>query len=212
MARGCEVHVASAIDLHEPIRLDPELAARVFYLRHGSLYRYGAPGGGSPAADAADVLALVERHGITHLHCDFAEDNVTLAGAVHESTGIPFTFKMRAYDIYAEPLHDLARWAAAAARVFTICEYNRDYICRTWNLRRDAVSVVYDGIDPAQIPPIDQYNHHPLRIVSVGRLVEKKGFPVLLDACRLLAGRRALRCDIFGDGPMMAPLRSRASE
>ena len=42
MARGCQVHVVSAIDLHEPIALEPELAARVFYLRHGSLYRYGA--------------------------------------------------------------------------------------------------------------------------------------------------------------------------
>jgi colanic acid/amylovoran biosynthesis glycosyltransferase len=212
MARGCEVHVASAINPHEPIALNPDLASRVFYLRHGSLYRYGAPGDSSPAADAADVLALIERNRIDRIHCDFAEDNVMLAAMLHEATGLPFTFKMRAYDIYAEPLDDLARHAAAASRVFTICEYNRDYICRAWGLARDAVTVVYDGINPDQIMLVAHYKHHPLRIVSVGRLVDKKGVRVLLDACGRLKDRRAFRCEVYGDGPMMPSLQSRIIE
>jgi colanic acid/amylovoran biosynthesis glycosyltransferase len=211
-ARGCEVHIASAINPHEPVALDPDLTARVFYLRHGSLYRYGAPDAGPPAADAADVLALIDRNRIGHIHCDFAEDNVKLALMLHEATGIPFTFKMRAYDIYAEPLDELARYAAAAARVFTISEYNRDYICRTWGLSRDAVSVVYDGINPEQVKPALEYQQRPLRILAVGRLVEKKGFPVLLDACRTLKDRRAFRCEVYGDGPMMPSLRARINE
>jgi colanic acid/amylovoran biosynthesis glycosyltransferase len=219
MARGCQVHVVSAIDLHEPIALDPELAARVFYLRHGSLYRYGTEvaQGFSPADDVAsaddvaDVVALVERHEINHLHCDFAEDNVRLAGAVHEASGIPFTFKMRAYDIFAEPLPDLARWAAAASRVFTISEYNRQYICSTWSLSREQVSVIYDGVDLRQRAPVAQYQRDPFRIVSVGRLVEKKGFAILLEACARLSGRRPCRCEIIGDGPLRASLEARAA-
>jgi glycosyltransferase involved in cell wall biosynthesis len=217
MARGCQVHVVSAIDLHEPVALDPELAARVFYLRHGSLYRYGAAAG--PDADEAellrrdlsDVLGLVARHGIAHLHCDFAEDNVRLAGAVRNATGIPFTFKMRAYDIFAEPLHDLAQRAAAASRVFTISEYNREYICSTWNLAREHVSVIYDGVDVDQTTPVADYQRDPFRIVSVGRLVEKKGFAVLLEACARLNGRRPCRCEIVGDGPLRASLEDRAA-
>jgi glycosyltransferase involved in cell wall biosynthesis len=40
-------------------------------------------------------------------------------------------------------------------------------------------------------------------ILSVGRLVEKKGFPDLLHACRLLKQRGyAFRCVIYGDGPL----------
>jgi len=217
MARGCQVHVVSAIDLHEPIALEPELAARVFYLRHGSLYRYGAEvaQGFSPADafadDVADVAALVQRHEINHLHCDFAEDNVKLASALHAATGIPFTVKMRAYDIFAEPLSDLARWAAAASRVFTISEYNRQYICSTWNLPREQVLVIYDGIDLRQISPVAEYRHDPFRILSVGRLIEKKGFDILVDACARLNGRRPFRCDIIGDGPLRAPLEARAA-
>jgi glycosyltransferase involved in cell wall biosynthesis len=217
MARGCQVHVVSAIDPREPIALDPELAARVFYLRHGSLYRYGAAAG--PAADdhellrrdSSDVLALVARHSIAHLHCDFAEDNVRLASAVHEATGIPFTFKMRAYDIFAEPLPDLARWAAAASRVFTISEYNRQYICSTWNLPREQVSVIYDGLDLRQMTPVAERRRDPFRIVSVGRLVEKKGFAILLEACARLNARRPFRCDIIGDGPLRTSLEARAA-
>jgi len=216
MARGCQVHVVSAIDQREPIALDPELAARVFYLRHGSLYRYGAA---APDADEhellrrdlSDVLALIARHGIAHLHCDFAEDNVRLAGVVHEATGIPFTFKMRAYDIFAEPLPDLARWAAAASRVFTISDYNRQYICSTWNLPREQVSVIYDGVDVRQTTPVDAYQRDLFRIVSVGRLVEKKGFAILLEACARLSGRRPCRCEIIGDGPLRASLEARAA-
>jgi glycosyltransferase involved in cell wall biosynthesis len=44
-------------------------------------------------------------------------------------------------------------------------------------------------------------------ILSVGRLVEKKGFPNLLDACALLMRRgRRFRCAIYGDGPLRGEL------
>ena len=254
--RGCAVYVVSAIDLKQPIDLDPVIASRVMYLQYGYLYRYGAPSDSrtddelarmagdalaverhlvplkqrrmlwtvlsdhEPNAgmrargflDALSVVSLARRCAINHLHCDFAEDNVKLGSIVSRVTGIPFTFKMRAYDIFSEPQRDLATWAAAAARVFTISQYNRDYICRQWGVARDKVVVIHDGVSLEQTKPIARYAHRPFRVVSVSRLVEKKGFPILLDACRLLKDRVALRCDIFGDGPMMAALQAQVTE
>lgn len=253
--RGCAVHVVSAIDLKQPVDLDPVIASRVVYLQHGYLYRYGATSdprtdddlarkaGDACAAegpvpleqrrtlwnvlseleadagvhargflDALSVVSLARTRAISHLHCDFAEDNVKLAYIVSQVTGIPFTFKMRAYDIFAEPQRDLATWAAAARRVFTISNYNRDYICRQWGIAPEKVVVIYDGVSLEQARPIAHYAHRPFRIVSVSRLVEKKGFPVLLDACRLLKDRVAFQCDIFGDGPMMASLQARVAD
>lgn len=248
--RGCHVQVVSALDLREPIELDPLIASRVSYLRHGSLYRYGAPADGAADAaravqlpgaleseadgvssaerravwtllgaqdadsvqrlryffDAIDVIALVRRHRIAHLHADFAEENVGLVHLVSQVTGLPFTFKMRAYDIFAEPRPELPIWAAAAARVFTISEYNRDWICRRWNLAPERVTVSYDGVDTASLVPVTSYVHRPFRIVSTSRLVEKKGFPVLLEACRQLRTRVPFHCDIYGDGPLRAAL------
>jgi len=39
-------------------------------------------------------------------------------------------------------------------------------------------------------------------ILSIGRMVPKKGFPVLIEACRILKERGvAFKCRIIGDGP-----------
>ena len=162
--------------------------------------------------DALSVVVLARACATDHLHCDFAEDNVKLAFIVSQATGIPFTFKMRAYDIFAEPQRDLATWAAAADRIFTISRYNRDYICRHWGVAPEKVVVIHDGVSLEQTRPVASYAHRPFRIVSVSRLVEKKGVPVLLDACRLLKSRVAFRCDIFGDGPMLAVLQARVAD
>src|SRR5438034_5257675 len=50
------------------------------------------------------------------------------------------------------------------------------------------------------------------RIVSVGRLVEFKGFEHLIDACAELARRGFdFNCDIIGDGPLRDMLRLRVN-
>jgi glycosyltransferase involved in cell wall biosynthesis len=46
-------------------------------------------------------------------------------------------------------------------------------------------------------------------ILSVGRLVEKKGFDDLLEACAVVAGSgRKFRCEIHGEGPDRGQLES----
>ncbi len=50
---------------------------------------------------------------------------------------------------------------------------------------------------------------HPGRILFVGRLVEKKGLAVLLEALRELPDGWSL--DVIGDGPLRRPLQARAA-
>jgi colanic acid/amylovoran biosynthesis glycosyltransferase len=162
--------------------------------------------------DALSVISLQRAAGISHIHCDFAEDNVKLTWIIHKATGVPFTFKMRAYDIFAEPPVDLRAWAAAALCLLTISQYNRDYICERWAIPSEKVAVIYDGVCLEQLPPVSRYQHRPFRIVSVSRLVEKKGFPILLEACRLLKDRLRFTCEIFGEGPMLIALQAQIAE
>jgi glycosyltransferase involved in cell wall biosynthesis len=56
--------------------------------------------------------------------------------------------------------------------------------------------------------PTHPLAHSPAPLMlSVGRLVEKKGFPDLVEACaRLKAAGRRLRCEIYGEGPLAAEL------
>ena len=51
----------------------------------------------------------------------------------------------------------------------------------------------------------------PFRLLAAGRLVEKKGYPVLLDALALLAREgHPVTCRIVGAGPLRADLEARA--
>jgi len=70
------------------------------------------------------------------------------------------------------------------------------------------VRAAFDGElrdPPADRPP------GPVRLVTIARLVEKKGISTCLDAvARLHAGGLALRYDIYGDGPLRETLHRQA--
>jgi glycosyltransferase involved in cell wall biosynthesis len=73
---------------------------------------------------------------------------------------------------------------------------------------RDAGKIfrVYNGLDD-HFPARTSRAGPPL-ILSVGRLVEKKGFSDLIEACRALRERGiAFTCEIVGDGPLDAVLQ-----
>jgi glycosyltransferase involved in cell wall biosynthesis len=70
---------------------------------------------------------------------------------------------------------------------------------------------VYNGLDLERFPFAPPEKRTPL-IVSVGRLVEKKGFEDLIDACAFLAARNiSFRCMIVGEGELEAKLCARIS-
>jgi glycosyltransferase involved in cell wall biosynthesis len=107
-----------------------------------------------------------------------------------------------------------------------------DWLKRTVLRRADAVTGVNEqiaqrlielGADPARTSVVPMgadtaavvagskgVERVPGRIVAVGRLVEKKGFGVLLDAVRQLPDDLTWSLEIVGDGPLRANLQDRA--
>lgn len=67
------------------------------------------------------------------------------------------------------------------------------------------LTTLAQGIDRAIAPPS---RRHPVRVLAVGRLVEKKGFAVLIEAMRLTQSR--LELVIVGDGPERRALEEAA--
>jgi glycosyltransferase involved in cell wall biosynthesis len=74
------------------------------------------------------------------------------------------------------------------------------------------VRLVHHGVELDRFVPVPRgEDRAPVEIVSVGRLVEKKGFADLLQACRRLkqvpvAERAPFRLRVYGDGPLRAEL------
>ena len=167
---------------------------------------------------AVYMIRLLERErrrggrAITHLHAHFAHDPALIALLAHMLTGISYSFTAHARDLYQVPAAALADRIAPASAVVTCCEANIDYLRQVAPPGSQAkVYLIHHGVDLRSFQPAPRAERspEPPLILSIGRLVEKKGFPDLLGACRQLkrAGCR-FRCVIYGDGPLHAELEA----
>src|SRR5262249_28590302 len=148
-----------------------------------------------------------------HIHATFASDAATVARLASRLAGVPYSFAARAKDIFHKSVReeDLRRKLQDAAGVITISDFHVDYLRRTFGSLADHVQRIYNGLDLQEYPYRAPYTRAPL-ILAIGRLVEKKGFGDLVNACRLLAdGGRTFRCRIIGAGALMAELRTQIS-
>lgn len=126
--------------------------------------------------------------------------------------GVPFSFTGHAADLFRErcALEDKVRRAES---IVCISTFHRD-LYKELGARDEQLHIVYCGIDlshfvPRQRPPREGRR---VRILSSGRLVEKKGFAHLVDACKILADRGVdFECVIGGDGPLEGPLREQVA-
>jgi glycosyltransferase involved in cell wall biosynthesis len=168
----------------------------------------------------AGWLALdLERAGVRHLHAHFAHDPATVAHVVHLLTGLPYSFTAHAKDIYTSPPRLLALKMRAARFVVTCTEYNARYLADlTGAAAAKRIHRIYHGLDlrtfkpNGRFPAVPGQDESPI-ILAVGRLVEKKGFPYLIDAGRLLVERGySLRLHIVGGGDMKEALRRHIAE
>ncbi len=151
---------------------------------------------------AAYVADRARRAGIGHLHAHFANHPTTVAQQASKLLGIPFSFTAHAYDIYrdADP-RAIARKLADARFTVTVSEYNVGFLRSLANGRPTQIELIRNGIDMARFTPQPRPPEGPFTILAVSRLVEKKGLPVLIEACRNLRDRGLdFRCEIVGKG------------
>ena len=148
---------------------------------------------------------------IDHLHAHFAHDPALIAYLVHRMTGIPFSFTAHARDLYQvheKPLTDRIRRAKA---VITCCGANLEYLNQIAPAQQSKFSLIYHGVNLKDFQPDPTaassfVPENPI-ILSVGRLVEKKGFPDLLQALlRVREKGQRFCCTIYGDGPLFQQL------
>ena len=150
----------------------------------------------------AAVLALkIHERGIRHLHAHFGTQAATIARLAARFAGVTYSITAHAKDIYheySEPVN-LARKIADAAFTITVSDYNLAHLREQYPAEAP-VYRIYNGLDLEQFPYHAPENRPP-HLLAVGRLVEKKGFPDLIDAIAALRERGInCTCDIIGDG------------
>lgn len=168
------------------------------------------------AVQALAVARLAREHGVTHLHAHFGSMATTVARLAGRVAGLPYSFTAHAKDIFHEDVDDadLARKLADAHHVVTVSDHNLEHLRTRFPAETSRLRRVYNGLELDRFPfAPSTRGAGPLRVAAVGRLVEKKGFDLLLLAvARLRAEGADLVVDVAGDGPLAEPLASLSTD
>lgn len=158
---------------------------------------------------ASWVAERARSTGVGHLHAHFANRSTTVAQQAAKMLGVPFSFTAHAFDIYCDADHEvIARKMADAQFTVTVSDYNVDFLSSLTNGHPARVELIRNGIDMSRFAPTGVALDGPFTILSVARLVEKKGIAILVKACAILMERRVeFRCDIIGKGALRAELQ-----
>lgn len=149
-----------------------------------------------------ELTRIIKKQNIQHLHLHFASPLVELAYVLNSFLGIPYTFTTHANDIFVDPSSFLGKWVEKARKVITVSKFNKKYMNTVLNIPLEKIDILDYSIYVDKIEPIKKYTHEPFKIVSISRLVEKKGYPYLLEACKILKDSNVkFSCEIRGEGP-----------
>lgn len=164
---------------------------------------------------AAALAGLAQSKGVKHLHAHFGTTPTTVAMLASRLSRIPYSFTAHARDIFHESVDvgQLKEKIAEARFVVTVSDYNRRYLVNlSGEKMASKIHRLYNGIDLTRFQPVASTHREPGLILAIGRLVEKKGFCHLIEACRLLKNwDRPFRCLIVGEGPERAALEQQIS-
>jgi colanic acid/amylovoran biosynthesis glycosyltransferase len=144
---------------------------------------------------------------VNHIHSQWIHSCGTVAMYLAWLLDVPFSFTGHATDLFRDRCALLDK-IARADYIVCISTFHRDFYLQH-GARPEQCVIAYCGIDPAVFHPRRgaAATDRPFRLLASGRLVEKKGFAVLLDACRLLADRdERFECVIGGSGPLQGTL------
>ncbi len=160
------------------------------------------------ARNALYFARKFEQLGVRHFHVHFANRATHTALFLKAISGITFSFTPHAQDFMVDLGSDdlLREMCAEAEFVVAVSEFSRGLLQETCPDSAEKICRVYNGLDPAgflrAVPGEGWATGDPLRIVSVGRLIEFKGFHHLIEAVFLLKRSGVpVRCRIIGEGP-----------
>lgn len=165
----------------------------------------------------ACVLAHEAEGSLEALYSHFLHTPSSVARYAAILRDVPWSFSAHAKDIWTSPEWELreklSEASHGAAFGATCTRFGAEHLQGLADTPT-RVDLVYHGLDLTRFPdaPLrgERDTAAPLRMMSVGRLVEKKGFDTLIDALALLPAGLDWHWTHIGGGTLDAVMRARA--
>jgi colanic acid/amylovoran biosynthesis glycosyltransferase len=139
------------------------------------------------------------------IHAHFAAQPATWALKISKTFDIPYVITTHAYDIYINPdTKDLKEKFANATKIITTTNYNKKYLSDLLGSEfGDNVEIVKYGIDISKFSFFPRKANNKIKILFVGRMVEKKGPSYAIEAFKLATAENPeIELRMIGDGPL----------
>ena len=236
--QGLDVALAAVMDPGEASSQPEALAlvSEVLYLQRGPLWRE-APAiaralARHPWGALRAVAYVVSRHSRpstrnllhacvlvdrlaggppAHLHAHFMHATASIAYLAQLISGQSYSLTGHAKDVYTTLPENVLRRCAHARFVTTCTDANRRFLVEEIGVRSTPVLLCRHGVDLTRFTAVPR-RPRPGRILTIGRLVPKKGFDVLIRACGDLARRGVdFELHLVGGGAMRGELEALAA-
>ena len=164
------------------------------------------------------LVLAAELGRVESIHAHFLHTPASVARYASMMLGIGWSFSAHAKDVWTTPEWEKREKLADARFGVTCTRANLEHLAALAPTP-NVVHLVYHGLDHQRFPhrveeraPRDGSDpSDPVRLLSVGRLVEKKGFDDLLGALAILSPGLAWTLDVVGGGALEAQLRRQAA-
>lgn len=164
----------------------------------------------------ACVMARELPAGITHLHVHYLHTPASVIRYAALLRGLSWSFSAHAKDIWTTPDWEKREKIASADWGVTCTRDGHRELARLAD-RADKVDLVYHGLDLSRFPSPPARPARdggdagdPVRFVTIGRAVEKKGFDDLLSALAKLPPNLHWRLTHIGGGERLKALQAQA--
>lgn len=151
---------------------------------------------------------------IQHVHSHFAGVGARTCWWLRKFHGLSYSFTAHANDIFCQQTDAVppaSQLANDASLIVTVSDYTAADLKNRFPAAAARVQRVYNGLDLQPFITARQQADRSRSaggILSVGRLIEKKGYDDLIMACGLLRDRGVnFQCRIVGEGPLEEELK-----
>ena len=144
-----------------------------------------------------------------HIHAHFAFIAVDIASYLSKLLKVNYSLTVHAQDIYTNQ-EKIKQHLPFTQFMITCTNYNKNYLIKLINnVFENKIYKVYHGIDLKKWPQLNSQknNKNDVNILSIARLVEKKGLIYLIKAVEelILIGMK-VHCCIVGEGSLQSSL------